>query len=1261
MPLFGGRWAVANLQAKSENEYRSDPATGSWLGSGKGKAEVRGHNLEIELGYKGLYDHTLGQGWKMNGAELSFSGGGKIFDPKTDYIACAELYPPFTALAETVPTVKKLLSFCKLGMELIVRLVSRIQLDYSPQASPPLVPTGGSVSPEGTGKFILDVTPFEKWLTFNIGAGAQGRVDFTPQPGPQLTVGNCNWTVFVEWSLMVLRFQRQGQYPWQFACGDQAQGRPALPGTDSGWQVMPRSYLGPDYGRFDPAQTLGRAGAGGDTEVRLIENVFPLTVPALVALKNGDLLLAWTHDDPAKPIMQGEEIYFAIRHDGAWTAPRAITNDTQADWNPALAVDAAGRVIAVWERSRNAGLTEASPLEDLLSSLEVAYAVYDPASGGWTPPAFLTDNVMVDHGPKLAAAPDGRIMLAWVNNPANEVLGTTERPDALRYAVWADGAWTPANTVASGIAGLSGWGLAYRGDEAQLAWARDTDGNLATAFDQELFAGTWNGSAWTAPAQLTSDSVADSVPQPVYRPSGAAWLAWTRGGSVVLWREDWSGAPQQAFAEDPTLAQSFQLLAGPGGDLVAVWTGAQDGRSALRYALYDAAHAVWSDPTALVADDALNHRFAPVFAADASLQVAFVKTQVQQARSADGTLAAPKPGRSDLYLAGHAARLDLAIAPGGLYLEPAIGGPGQALTITATLRNLGDRPATGVEAAFFDGDPAAGGTQIGIGQVPGLLRGGAGTAISTTWRLPTDGGRHGLFVTVDPKNTIPEADETNNTATAPVLLPAPNILATRVNYGPGEAVQITATVGNAGFSPLAGAVVRFRRGDTGALIGSSELAELPAGGTAAAQAAWNVAGLPAGSYSTTIAVEPQAVSASSPVTATEIVSLLPDLAVGPEDITFSVSSDHRAEVYLRVHNRGLRPATDVPIVLYAGNPLKGPSRPLVQARLALVLPGASATISRPWSSPPGQPPVFLYVDPQATIAELDRSNNLATKPGDRQPHNSLVVLPVILRPAAPHNPWVTPSPTPTSTPTARATATPTHSLTPTPTSTPTNTPTPTSTLTATPTHSLTPTPTATGTPASSECTWRDDFSTTTLDESWFWGNEDPTHWFLSARPGYLRIITQPGEIEGDIGLTANLLLYLSSGNDFEISTRVEFAPAEAGQQAGLLILGDSENYVKVGRAFDDGGGNQVQMVAMVDGEQAFFVSPTSLTSIYLKLRKTGTTFTGLFSPDGTNWLPLGQATNQNLVYSFGGLSAWNGAPGDAAEIPADFDWFCEKE
>jgi len=87
----------------------------------------------------------------------------------------------------------------------------------------------------------------------------------------------------------------------------------------------------------------------------------------------------------------------------------------------------------------------------------------------------------------------------------------------------------------------------------------------------------------------------------------------------------------------------------------------------------------------------------------------------------------------------------------------------------------------------------------------------------------------------------------------------------------------------------------------------------------------------------------------------------------------------------------------------------------------------------------------------------------------------------------------------------------------------------------------------------------------------------------------------------------------------------------------------------------------VQLVVEENGMPIAVSTPNNLTDLYLKLGKTGTNFTAYYSADGPSWTRVGEVQQPLLDYVQFAFSAWNGSPSDAAEIPADFDWFCVLE
>jgi predicted amidohydrolase YtcJ len=187
----------------------------------------------------------------------------------------------------------------------------------------------------------------------------------------------------------------------------------------------------------------------------------------------------------------------------------------------------------------------------------------------------------------------------------------------------------------------------------------------------------------------------------------------------------------------------------------------------------------------------------------------------------------------------------------------------------------------------------------------------------------------------------------------------------------------------------------------------------------------------------------------------------------------------------------------------------------------------------------------------------------------------------------------------------------------------------------------------------------DEFNSGTLASCWSWVNETPSKWSLTARPGYLRILTDSGNI-GD----KNLLLQDAPAGEFEVSTRVIFTPADNFQMAGIVLWQDKDNYLKLGRAYCDPAaltcvGNGIYFDKMEGGTLGinnFAAATTSQSEAYLKVVRRGNDYHGYYSTDEWNWSYIGSHTiGAGVHLSRVGLSAGQDLAG--AQTPADFDWF----
>jgi PKD repeat protein len=193
----------------------------------------------------------------------------------------------------------------------------------------------------------------------------------------------------------------------------------------------------------------------------------------------------------------------------------------------------------------------------------------------------------------------------------------------------------------------------------------------------------------------------------------------------------------------------------------------------------------------------------------------------------------------------------------------------------------------------------------------------------------------------------------------------------------------------------------------------------------------------------------------------------------------------------------------------------------------------------------------------------------------------------------------------------------------------------------------------------------DEFTGSTLDKC-RWNaitREDPAAYRIAGDA--LQIDVPNGDIYGtnNTGPT-NFILQNAPSGDWTIQTRVDgTAFTEQYQQAGLLVYGDDDNYLKFDFIVDNTAGQPVvrrieyrsEIGGTVQSPQPQIADLTSAVW-HLRLVKTGTTYTASYSANGTDWTPFEPLTNAAVgatpkvgLFSLGGAQQ--------ASKPVSFDYF----
>ena len=192
----------------------------------------------------------------------------------------------------------------------------------------------------------------------------------------------------------------------------------------------------------------------------------------------------------------------------------------------------------------------------------------------------------------------------------------------------------------------------------------------------------------------------------------------------------------------------------------------------------------------------------------------------------------------------------------------------------------------------------------------------------------------------------------------------------------------------------------------------------------------------------------------------------------------------------------------------------------------------------------------------------------------------------------------------------------------------------------------------------------DDFNGSSLNAS-LWTVVAPAGGSAAVSNGHL-VITVPGGSNHDAftpALDAVQVEQKISNANFDVNVKIDSTLAASAQYSGegFMVEGDAHDYIR----FELGAsGSNVQLTAgtIIAGKQttAFQLTPFSGYAVptYLRLNRTGTTFTGYYSADGANWIKAGSFTDTLTVTGLAPYG-WNyqSTPSNAPAVTASFDWF----
>lgn len=575
-------------------------------------------------------------------------------------------------------------------------------------------------------------------------------------------------------------------------------------------------------------------------DVPIIENVATDSEPAL-ASRGQELMLLYVTDNGNPNNLQFTDIKWTYYDGTNWTSPLAIQTDTRAEFTPRVVFDGNGDAIAAWERVATTNLTDTN-LTAMAQQMEIVWSRWNRTNGTWSVPAALTTNGYLDHAPLLCGpVTSGDVLLTWTMNTSNLLMGTGAVGAPENSTVMATGwnsatkTWGTPQTLVANLPYRITQSLAGATNRAVYAWTRDMDGIVTNTTGQQVFYCGWTNGVWGGPVQFTAATNESKNVRAAVAQTGDTYLLWQNASNLVM-NVNFAASNRlvRADAQSSGFADCAVTI-GPNGNLALVWQDMSDTGSDAHYLVYDPASATWSKDAQLFADAGLERSFAPVWDSLGNVVMAYNKVEIITTNltlqvEGGGTVVVtnvPQSGQIDLDVMSRAVVKDIALLAADFTADGENFLPGDAVTLSARVRNTGNVGVTNVAVAFYDGNYTNGGTLITNVVLTGWIEGASTDRVATaTWVVPDPGTNHTLYAVLDPTGLVTEFNETNNVQSVNIGGVDLSVTMISTTAETNGAVRVIAQVQNIGAPGATNSTMAIRRyGQTNGVLA---VADVPA-------------------------------------------------------------------------------------------------------------------------------------------------------------------------------------------------------------------------------------------------------------------------------------------------------------------------------------------------------------------------------------------------------------------------------------------------
>lgn len=579
----------------------------------------------------------------------------------------------------------------------------------------------------------------------------------------------------------------------------------------------PRNYLktfsyaafkgGPSTGFSSAIKSPGmQSGISNPLLYPLQTDIFPFSEPSISS--NGTNCYAvWLCDNPNRIANNQTMLVFSEFNGSSWSTDSPVADDGTADFHPQLRAFADGAAAVAWENEAKVISTNAD-FTAMVTNLEIETAFYNPVVSTWQRIQKLTTNNYLDRTPRIAGPAETNLMLVWVANTNNDLEGNNTNTNELLFSTWNGTTWSTPQIFAYVPFPLLKCDMTYDGTNAYVVMSLDSDNTLTNVNAHALFEVAYRNHNWGGLTQLTTNAVPNDNPQLALDPYGNIILTWLQNNSICS-VVNFNFANEQIVGTDKYSSNlgDFKLAKTSDGRLAIVWAAPSPQNSSdLWVMFYDPDFEVWGGPHQVTDDPETEMETAATFYGTNQLLALYDRLGIA---IGDTNQTGSSITNADLYVLQYQLTNDLVLVTNSLTASPANPTPGNTVVLSVVAENLGDFAVSNVLVAFYQGNPANGGTEIGQTNIAALMPPGASNVISILWTVPATTNSLTIYAAIDPEQQYPESSPQNEVISSAFV--KQDLVVQSIIWGPiaSNLISIAATVINEGTIASRPATVSF--------------------------------------------------------------------------------------------------------------------------------------------------------------------------------------------------------------------------------------------------------------------------------------------------------------------------------------------------------------------------------------------------------------------------------------------------------------------